>query len=589
MRGGRARENMMERERSTQMARETRSESETSPQRRTRKQPSNGGRTAREGDRAQRGGGARGSGRMRRVRGSRGSTGNQRPHKKSWVTRQVTQWCNRLLGAVSDRSFHEQDEVYEAHRTTRDFVWNSIALGAWGMVFPILSIVATRLVGEEQAGMFSMAFVTATLLMIVANYGVRTYQISDIEEHHSFADYQVNRLITCVIMMVVGYLYCQVRGYGAEMFTICMAVFTYRMVDGFADVYEGRLQQKDKLYLAGISQALRSIAVLAVFSAMLFVTRSLVAASIAMAVVSVVSLAVLTVPLTYFETPKSRPLSLGSVIELLRHCFPVFFALFAYSLIDNMPKFVMEGVLDYSNQLYYNALYFPAQCIHLVSQFVYKPMLVKMANVWNDASKRRRFDIILGVIMLVIVAVTVVMLFVMATVGIPVLSFLYGIDFEEYRGLAYVMLAAGGVMAGADFLYQTVTVLRRQNDVIAVYVITLAFSLFVPVLLVSFTGLRGAVLSFLIIMCILFVLLIWVYAKIRIDMARHPERDVPDEEPAAVRTRTRFVSDPASEAAAERDLAERERVDDGIPAAKVEPLRPARTRRGKHAAGEDLR
>ena len=74
---------------------------------------------------------------------------------------------------------------------------------------------------------------------------------------------------------------------------------------------------------------------------------------------AVVTLIVLTIPLTYFETPKSRPLSIASVIALLQHCFPVFFALFAYSLIDNMPKFVMEGMLDYSNQLYYNALYFP--------------------------------------------------------------------------------------------------------------------------------------------------------------------------------------------------------------------------------------
>ena len=32
--------------------------------------------------------------------------------------------------------------------------------------------------------------------------------------------------------------------------------------------------------------------------------------------------------------------------------------------------------------------------------------------------------------------------------GLAIMSFLYGIDFEQYRGLCFVMLAAGGVTAG---------------------------------------------------------------------------------------------------------------------------------------------
>ena len=106
--------------------------------------------------------------------------------------RTVNHWCNRLLGAVSERSLAAQEEQYAAHRTTRDYVWNSLGIGAWGMVFPVLTVVVTQLVGVEQAGMFSMAFVTGMLLMFLANYGVRTYQVSDLDEAHSFSDYPVS-------------------------------------------------------------------------------------------------------------------------------------------------------------------------------------------------------------------------------------------------------------------------------------------------------------------------------------------------------------------------------------------------------------
>ena len=66
------------------------------------------------------------------------------------------------------------------------------------------------------------------------------------------------------------------------MATIGLGVYLYKVIDGVADVYEGRLQQADKLYLAGMSQTLRSVGVIAVFSVALFLTRSMpIAAKIA--------------------------------------------------------------------------------------------------------------------------------------------------------------------------------------------------------------------------------------------------------------------------------------------------------------------
>lgn len=447
----------------------------------------------------------------------------RRPRKQNFVKRVVNRWCNRLLGVVTEGSF-DQEEEFASHRTSRDYICNTIGTSAWGMVFPFLTIVVTQLSGTEQAGMFSMAFIIGTLLMIVGNYGVRTYQVSDIGEKHSFFDYQINRWITCIIMMLVAYVYCSFRGYDANMFSICMAVCTYKMIDGLADVYEGRLQQMDKLYLAGISQAFRSIIVFIVFSLALLITRNLVVASIAMAVAAALTFVVLTFPLAHLETPRSRGRSLASIAALFKQCFPVFIALFMYALIDNMPKFVMEGVLSYDNQLYFNALYFPAQAILLTVGSIYKPLLVRMAQMWADAEKRRRFDLVILAIVAVVIVITLAVIFVMATIGIPVMSFMYGIDFEQFRGLSYIMIAAGGVTAIIDFIYQVITVLRRQKSVMKLYVITFGFSLFIPILLIDFTGLPGAVIGYLIVMTILLVLLVWEYASIRWELHRHPER-----------------------------------------------------------------
>lgn len=445
------------------------------------------------------------------------------PRKPTALERLVNQWWNRLLASIFSGSFSEQEAEYESGSTTRDYLWNTVGTSVWGFSFPALTIVATQLAGAEGAGKFSLAFVVGTLLMILANYGVRTFQVSDIEEHHSFMSYQINRWITAAVALVAGILYCTLREYDSSMATICLGVFSYKIIDGVADVYEGRLQQADKLYLAGISQTVRSVGAIAGFSVALLLTRSLEFASLAMAIVAGASLVLLTAPLALLETEKSPAASIGEVGDLVSSCFPLFAALFFFNLIESMPKFAMEGTLAYENQLYFNALYFPAQGILLAIGFVYKPQLLRLASIWTNPRKRRRFDLIIIAVMFVVVLFTLIAGVFMGWIGIPLMSFMYGLDFEPMRPLAYLMVAAGGITAAIDFLYAIITVLRRAHEVMKLYAIAFAASVVVPALLVRLFGLTGAVLSYLMVMALLLGLLIWQYAHIRRAITR--ERD----------------------------------------------------------------
>ena len=463
------------------------------------------------------------AGRSGRPQGDRGPEEPRRYRRKKRpnpVRKLINDWFDRVMGAVSD-GFDDQEEEYEAGRTSRDFAWNSIGQGAWGVVFPILTIVVTQLAGVERAGMFSFAFVMANLLYILGTYGVRTYQVSDLDEYHSFADYQVNRVGTVLAMLVIGHVVCRLLGYEGEMLVMCAGIFFYKAFDALGEVYEGRLQQVDKLYLGGVSLALRSVAAFALYAIVLLVTGNLGIAAIAMAIGAGATFLFVTLPLTLLETPRSAPLDFRSVGMLFRACFPVFLALFLYAVIDNLPKFVMQGAnLPYDNQLYFNALYFPAQAILITVQLIYRPLLVKMAQAWADESRRARFDVLIVAMMLVIVAITVIGILFMAWIGLTIMGWLYGIDFWPYAQLAYIMLAAGGVTAAIDFLYQVITILRRQQAVIGLYLITFGFSLLVLILMTTMMQLEGAVVGYLIVMAILLILLVREYVIQRMKLSR---------------------------------------------------------------------
>lgn len=262
------------------------------------------------------------------------------------------------------------------------------------------------------------------------------------------------------------------------------------------------------MYLGGVSLTVRSAFVFVAFSLVLIVSRSLPAASVAMAIAALLEVAAVTLPLAHLESEKSRRPTLSNVLGLFAQSWPIFAALFSYTLIENMPKFVMEGSLSYDNQLYYNVLYFPTMYVVMTAQTVYKPMLVRMANVWRDPDKRKRFDLIILAVVAGVAVLTALTYLVMSWIGLDVLSFLYGLDFGRFGDTCAIMLVAGGMAAGADFLSQVITILWRQHDMVPVYALSLALSLFVPLLLVKMAGLEGAAASYLITMAVLFLLML---------------------------------------------------------------------------------
>ena len=454
---------------------------------------------------------ARGEG----VRVSREEEENPKPPEAPLPLRIVNHWWDRLVDAIWSGSFSNQGEQYASHQTARDYICNTLGWSLWGLIFPILSVVAAQFVGIEQAGMFSMAMVVGQLLLFVANYGLLTYQVSDIDEMQSFNDYIIHRVICVVTMLVLGFLFVKVRGYDEQMASICTGVFLFRAFDGLCDVFEGRLQQKDKLYLAGISMVIRDGLGIAAFSAVLFITRDLAPACFAMAIAEIITFVVFTLPLTLLETERSYPASSRAVKELFQMGFPLFLALFLFNLIDSVPRFAIEGILTYEDQLFFNAMYFPARFIVMVSGLAYKPQLVRMAGIWADPEKHGRFNVLILSILAVILLLTGVVVVFMATAGIPLLGILYKADFEPFRPLALIMVVMGGACASIDFLYQVITVLREQESVTKLYLITFAFAVPISILLVSFAGLAGAVVGSLVIMSILFILLITEYLAIK--------------------------------------------------------------------------
>ena len=100
-------------------------------------------------------------------------------------------------------------------------------------------------------------------MLFVGQYGIRKFQASDIREEFAFSEYVGNRVITCAVMLVISLAYCfyglEFKGYSLEKFLVVFLVCILKLIQAFADVIHGRLQQNGRLDIAAKASFYRTV------------------------------------------------------------------------------------------------------------------------------------------------------------------------------------------------------------------------------------------------------------------------------------------------------------------------------------------
>lgn len=399
-------------------------------------------------------------------------------------------------------------------READSFIWNSIGgtLNAAQSVFILM--VITRTAGLEAAGVFSIAYATGNLFLYFGEYGVRNYQVSDLKEKYSFKDYLLHRVSTVALMMLMVVLYCayyQLSGrYSPEKTATVFAMCLLKSVDCIEEVYEGRLHQRGRLDLAGKWMTLRLVVSIGGMIAGLVVTKSLLV-STWIAFFLAVLVTVFMIMRTRTPVAYTKDSHGGAALRgLYRACFPVCAVNIMYFYLTNAPKYAIDAVMDETVQAQYNFIAMPVFVVSLLSQFLYQPVMVRMTTAWQN-QKKKEFLGIFGKIMGGILALSAICLIGAWFLGIPVLSLLYATDLTALK-TDLMLILVGGIFLGMNGFYNAVlTIMRCQRWIPVMYLVGTVLSLLFTERMVVLDGIRGAVLAYIFIMALIFVLLSLVF------------------------------------------------------------------------------
>ncbi len=373
----------------------------------------------------------------------------------------------------------------------------------------VLTALVNHMVGTDQGGIFGFAFSTfGQQMFLVAYFGLRPLQSTDISRDYTFGEYRQARFITCLAAVLMGVAYIvwnmliPSSGYTSQKALVVLLMVFYKVLDGFADVYESEFQRNGRLYLTGQAMAFRTILSVCCFLAALAITKDLVFSS----VVAVVSQGA---GILLFDKQAAKGIPgmdsfrrTGKEWELLKDGFLLFLSVFLDGLIFAMAKYAVDAQMTSTDNAIFVAIFMPTSVINLAANFVVRPFLTKLSYLWEE----RNFGDFMSVVRKltgVILILTVIALAGAWVLGVPVLGAISNVELKPYKSGLLAIVLGGGFFAVMNLFYYVLVIMKRQKRIFFGYVPVCILSFFLSFWFVKAGGINGGAFSYMLSMLLL--------------------------------------------------------------------------------------
>lgn len=391
-----------------------------------------------------------------------------------------------------------------------NMIWNMTGSFFYAFASMVLSFLVLRIAGEEQGGIFSFGFSTiGQQMFLLAYFGIRPFHITDGTNQYRFGDYLHHRYVTCAMALLLGAGYLACIGYSWQKAQIIFLLIVYKVIDGFADVYESEFQRQGCLYLTGRSNTFRTILSVGIFLATLVSGAGLFAACAAAVLGQIAGVVLFDIVVLRELKRVDYGWSAKQGVSLTASSILLFVSVFLDFYIFSAAKYAIDAHLGDAASGYFNVIFMPTSVINLAAGFVIRPFLTYLTDCWNE-HRFSDFKKKLLTIMAVIGGLTVLAVGGTVVLGRPVLALLEWLLGKSYSGTltalwpAFIMIVlGGGFYAVLNLYYYALVILRRQKLIFGIYaVLTVLAAILAPRLTVAL-GIFGAAFAYLILMIVM--------------------------------------------------------------------------------------
>lgn len=387
-----------------------------------------------------------------------------------------------------------------------EFVWNTIGSFISSVLNAILLLFCTRMNGTEIAGMFSISFATAIILNAIGDFGIRIYQVTDTNRKYKFQDYLVSRIVVVFVMTIIGLGFVIISGYTIEKLIICMLLILFKVVDNISETYQAEFQINGRLDIGGKSIVLRNTMAILMFFIIDAIFKNIILACISLLLTNILFFVLYDLKRIKEFVSYKLEFHKNAIKNIIKECFPLGISTLLSMYITNAVKYAIDANNNYEMQTYFNILYLPTFTINLISLFVIKPILKPLGDDWNKKDYKHFIKTLASIAAIILVG-TIGVEIICATIALPILSKIYGVDLNMYKIELLILILSGFFYAMATLVFYALSTIRKQKQTMIAYALTCIFSLTVPKILVQNYGMLGTAFANLSITVLLFSLL----------------------------------------------------------------------------------
>jgi O-antigen/teichoic acid export membrane protein len=206
-------------------------------------------------------------------------------------------------------------------------------------------VVLTKMASADDVGRFALGFAITAPVMIFASLLLRTVQATDASGEYAFGTYLGVRIMTTVLALVAIAAITLGSGYRGATFHLVAAIALAKAFEALSDCIFGLLQRHEDLRRVALSMLAKGVASVLAVTLVLGLTRSILAAMLAMALTWGAVLIAFDLPAAA-RLASIRPIIVSrSVPRLAWLAFPMGIMAGLQSLTTNVPRYAIESSL----------------------------------------------------------------------------------------------------------------------------------------------------------------------------------------------------------------------------------------------------
>ena len=396
----------------------------------------------------------------------------------------------------------------------KNFIWNTLGAGFNAFNSLFFMIIATRVNGVDDAGVFTIAFSTACILYAIGLYAGRVYQVTELNKNITDKDFIINRLITCFSMIIFLILFCVVRNYDIEKSIIFLLLTIYKALEAFSDVVYGVLQKNDKLDIVGKSLFGKSLISIILFLVIDILTKNMIISIISMIIACILIIIFYDFRKTYSYIDLKIKIDWHNVLNILKKGFFVFAISFLGMYVVNAPKYSIDSFLTNDYQTIFGIIVMPATIMSLIAQFLIHPYLNKILEFYKTKNLKGLEKVLLKIIGIIILF-GIIATILGYVIGTQVLGLIYGLDLSMYKVSLAIIIISATLYTIGTVCSSILTTVRETFSQFIIYLGVSIFAFIISAILTKFLGINGSIIAYFFIMtsqCLAY----FIYTKLKL-------------------------------------------------------------------------